>query len=369
MKNSKKLLAAVAALVVALAVSVGSTFAWFTTNDKVTVTGIQATVTTGSANLEVRLVDKDGAAYTYQIDEKNTWTSTWGYSLTLPEGLFDALELTALTDKGTSFDPAKALAAKGTETEDDDDDLEFETTNGANLMNRQGATATASKDYIEFYLQFRTTVGAEASDDDDTAGTVDLVLTEGSKVVTTDRGTEGKIIAWDSYQAGTYGTAISKGDPIDAKASDAVRVAFIPVTNWTDEEDGPIEGDSFGVWAPNEATYAGTNTATTQVAEDRGQGFWRANNGNCLAKAYELQQLATYGTGIADEIEIAYTDPGYTGIQEDEDTVVTLDAGDEYYTGMVKVRIWIEGTDGDCFNNIFGDTISATLIFTLAEED
>lgn len=55
MKATKKLIGALAALVIAIAVATGSTFAWFTTNQKVTVESLDLQVTSGNDDLQIAL--------------------------------------------------------------------------------------------------------------------------------------------------------------------------------------------------------------------------------------------------------------------------------------------------------------------------
>ena len=65
MKATKKIVGATAALVAAVALSAGSTFAWFATNSTVTATGLSVGVTESTnANLLIRALQSDGSAYT-----------------------------------------------------------------------------------------------------------------------------------------------------------------------------------------------------------------------------------------------------------------------------------------------------------------
>lgn len=307
MKASKKLIGASAALIAALAVSVGSTYAWFTNQDNVTVSGIEASVTTGDSNLEV--VQVENGSGTEGING-----TTYTYLLTSVV-LEPSIELKALTT------PTANVTDKG----------------GIGLIDsaKSPANTTNPKDYIEFFLRFR-------SNDQLT-----VKLNEGVSVTTTTNNhqTTG-IQAWDdSIIADTYGAAVTKGSVIDAVAANATRVAFL----------NGATTESHGVWEPNEALDE-DNTGSV------GKGFWKGN----LAKDYETHFNTA---GSKDYTEREYTRIYPKGTEKtlpaatNNDIVELEDGSDGYYYATVCIRIWIEGTDGDCFNNILSDNISISLGF------
>lgn len=340
MKASKKLIGASVALVAALAVSVGTTYAWFTTNEKVTVSNIEATVTTGDANLEVALVTP-----VYTQTEITGWDlGSFTYNLNLKEeiakkdyykNLFANMELTALTDKGVDGKSA--------------------TTNGVNLTDRNKAKATDGS-YITFYLAFRSP--AEEA--------IKLVLDTSSSVVSAGNEDAQNIKAWDNFGTKYSEESIGVGDDLAARAQNAMRLAVISYTDAKFSEEGALSmkaGNSVGVWEPN-----------------ANSGFSKGN----LAHDYELNKLGAeedyddyddsksdkYQKAVADLAEL-YTAPSYTAITAGTTTVATLtDIGvSGYYYSFVRINIWVEGTDGECFNNIFGDDIVISLSFAIDNED
>ena len=311
MKNSKKLIGAIAALVIALAVSVGSTFAWFTTNKKVAVDNIQATVTTGSTDLQVRRVKKDGTAI---------GDGEWSYGLIFDEDEFDNVKLDALT----SADKGKTLTGKP--------NLTTPSTAGDKGIPNYKADGTKDTDktanYIELYLEFRSTAA-------------ETIVLDATSAVTGESKGDDVILAWKD-DSSTYGTAINKGAAIASNAKNAVRVSIGKVAS--------SEETVVGVWNPN---------AT--------EGYFKGN----LAQDYELYQDAQFNSEKNKEaINTIYTDPGYDAITTGTgatDLVTLGNLNNGYYYAVICVKIWLEGTDGDCFNNIFDDSILAKLVFSIKE--
>ena len=388
MKASKKLITASVALVASLAVSVGSTFAWFTTSNYVAVGGINANVTTADSDVEVRQVASNGDVI-----------KDWAYSVQLDLSVeSENLLLTALGDPSTNgvnlYDRenyAKEVNETSTGTKT--------TANGTSTENLQDAVA--KEGFLEVYLQFRTK----------TEGVNGIYLSKASTVT----GTEGKrenVQAWAGIE-NKYGTDVTVGEEIHAEAKDAVRIGFYTVGEYTKGADREASREltasltAIGVWAPNEfllngAVYDGeTDYSTSNLYRGLMNGYYQNN----LAKDYEAYLVSNSLHGDAsldsDGVDDLYDFTGYTKyIKEGEyegaytyidgstDTAAkflqlnleektatsategTPDTGikgayngDEYKYAKLCFRLWTEGTDGDCFNNIFADEIIANLLF------
>lgn len=341
MKASKKLIGASVALVAALAVSVGTTFAWFTTNDTVTVEGISANVTTGDSNLEVAILDEAGVAL-----------SGYAYTLNLGEKISDklaALKWNALTDKG---------AAQAATTTNGFNLTTMGKKEGVNAMDVNGSTIKEGN-YLAFTLAFRT-----PSNDDNKADGVELVLTSNSSVASKhaneiDGATDAQkakyapLVATDNTLETEYGfTDFGANQPINVKAQDAMRLAFHQLTG-NKVEVADKAGSSGYVWIPSEGTGNSGDDVESEVYN--------------LAKACE--EMFTEET--YDSLETKYADPGYeTELELDESVVITLtDSNDGYLSGYLRVIIWLEGTDSDCLNSIFNDLVEISLEFKLATAD
>ena len=370
MKNSKKLIAAVAALVVALAVSVGSTFAWFTTNSKVAVTGIQANVTTGSSNLEVALVGVQGV---------KGLVGDFAYSLDLSKPIADgglaeyfaATKFDALTDAGELKKPEATATDMSTWT------WEGKTTYGQNLRNKAGEVVNddrtitkttenpgtdnakdvytvTSGSYLQFTLRFRTT--AVAGTEEEKTNGIPLYLSAASKVTSAAGDTHSDLVAQNDITE----FSITKGQTMTAKAQDAMRIAFheadveIPTESTTD--DGEVDwADDTGatgvVWEPNATSGWGDTTK--------------------LAKGKFAQLVEESLTGVS-SLAGLYTEPAYKAkenISADGEQIIKLvkDEDSDYFYADVTVVIWLEGTDEDCLNSIFGDKLTIALNFHVKE--
>ena len=342
MKNSKKLLTAVAALVVALAVSVGSTFAWFTTNKRVVVEGITANVTTGDANLEVAFVyDNDD----FDGHEKGE-IGDFGYSIDLSDYLEETLKnlkFDHLTDNGalaaTSETSAGTWAGSGK--------------NGAALTGKDGkatsaicATDEVEGNYLQFTLRFRTTTLEEG------AKSIPLKLVSDEKVsyITSEKGKKTPNIFPNKEIKDGETTAAAMGQPIVANAKDATRVAVHPATVVEPTEEGGngdvTVSDNGYVWNPNVGEGMEVFTTINMAQE---------------VEAQLTGKTTTYYAGI-------YKDPEYADLAEDAEYVVgTMKEVGDFFVVDVTFIVWIEGTDADCFNNIFDHSITINMSFELGE--
>ncbi len=313
-KATRRLLVAIFALCVAVAVSVGATFAWFTTSDTAEIAGISGQVTSGDASLEIKLVNSDGTEIAGH---------DWGYSLDLTN---DIAALTKLKFDAVSYK---------------NEEMQIKTETAAKKVTIGNAEdATNEGQYVDFYLAMRS------------VGKLDVYLGAASKVEENGENKDkGPIYGWDELADSVYGTAMRKGAPIDAKAENAVRVGFQAVNDASSWEE-PVKA---GVWAPNEAELNGkpVDKDTGANTSGHGKGFWKGN----LAQDYETR---VSGDGV-------YTYPAYTGIdckgKDDAGSLVVQlsELSGSYYMAYLHVAIWLEGTDGDCMNNIFNDKFKVNL--------
>ena len=147
----------------------------------------------------------------------------------------------------------------------------------------------------------------------------------------------GGITAWETFTKKYNNDTIDAGTDLETTAANAVRVAFFQPTVTDDKNftTAMTLGSSLGVWNPNSD-----------------KGFF---NGN-LASDYEKHLNSS-----AKE----YTETSYSATKEIGQTIVTLSEvqDDGYAYAYLGVRIWLEGTDGDCFNYVLNDKIKIDLIF------
>ena len=302
MKASKKLIGAIASLAVAASLTVGTTFAWFSSQSSVSTENIEMNVTSGSDTLQVAVLAKDGVEsdvnfkYVLSADEVKT--------------AMGAVTYTALT----SADDGKTITEKG------------------------GAAATGG--YAEFKFVFRTTME-----------NAKLILSDTAAVTAS---TTTNMITWqeweqDEYKNKDYGTTITAG-AINTKAAYASRIAF-------------LEGTNAKVWAPYEELGTGADATNTK---DAPAGYSKEN----LASDYNISKGVAGATAVTAQPITNRVYRAKDAATNDAVNVVaefpTTKTGD-FYQLTVTVKIWLEGTDGDCLDAILKDTFGVAFGFRAAK--
>lgn len=345
MKTRTKLVGAVAALTVAVALSAGTTFAWFTSNPTSTISNISANVTTGgSGNIMVAVGHSSTGSFKTGLD-----TDDIGNYLNVA---FDALCLDTTDNNLEDVDGNNAVAASG----------------------------TTGSSYQGEYIKIPLTIRTDSADS--------IVLTESSSVTGTASSEPTNITAWRTIEKNKYGNSseITQDGAIEASAYNAARVGFTVADssdNSTDYAGNPIYTGTEGtmkVWSPNEAMYSGaiveqtgtegaayslnTNVDRSSVAV-AGSNYWQNNlagdyyyymNSNTNPTNYSTGGYSNYLTN-------------YTENSSNATIVETAKVGTSSYAyAFIYVYVWIDGNDGDCFNSIFDQNIVVNLaISTLTE--
>jgi hypothetical protein len=346
MKNStKRLLVSLGFLAIALIVTTTTTFAWFSFNNTVKVTGISATVTaqdglyisTTENGVYGRTVDfkdclvdgatstqlvknnvyelrdlssADGTTYTKADGNAATTSKLSTYTLVGDAGTYDA--------KATYYTLADGVYTKTTVADADDFG-----TKKATLY-----TCTTAN-YIEFAFWLKS------------SSSYDVYLAKESTVGSEHTAKTPDIAAWGKFAAETYSTAtganaaeIAQGSSLKTlvKAENAARVSF------------QFASETATIWNPHADV-----------------GF---NKGN-LAGAYNDHINGT--TTGADITEPTSKDSAALAVDTSAATI-SVDGKDKLGSVStsntavkVTVRIWLEGKDGDCFNQILADTLNVNL--------
>ena len=301
MKASKKLIGAIAALTVAASLTVGTTFAWFSSQASVSTENIGMNVTSGSDTLQIAVLAKDAAES----------TANFKYVLSAEEvkAAMGAVTYTALT----SADDGKTITEKG------------------------GAAATGG--YAEFKFVFRTTME-----------NAKLILSDTAAVTAS---TTTNTITWqeweqDEYKNKDYGTTITAG-AINTKAAYASRIAF-------------LEGTNAKVWAPYEELGTGADATNTN---DAPAGYYKEN----LASDYNISKGVADATAVTAQPMTNRVYRAKDAATNDAVNVIaafpTAKMGD-FYQLTVTVKIWLEGTDGDCLDAILSDMFGVAFGFRAA---
>ena len=146
-----------------------------------------------------------------------------------------------------------------------------------------------------------------------------------------------------------------QGDALSTRAAYAARVAFI--TNGVGKIWAPYDYASGGDDLSHTQAGFYVNTAEKNLARDFRNALLGINDTyvcNVLNEVRLLSDaLASQNTNISDE-------PGAVAATP---IVRTVYNGENGYDAVVTVRLWLEGTDGDCLNSIFSDQISLQLVF------
>ena len=298
MKASKKLIGAIASLAVAASLTVGTTFAWFSSQSSVSTENIEMNVTSGSDALQVAVLAKDGVEsdvnfkYVLSADEVKT--------------AMGAVTYTALT----SADDGKTITEKG------------------------GAAATGG--YAEFKFVFRTTME-----------NAKLILSDTAAVTASDSSSAEPVIWEEKKGSAEYGALIGDNGEINAKAAHAARVAFIVDTNAK-------------VWAPFEE-YTVDASKTSDVAA----GYYKGNLASDYNKFLNPALSAVTAQTMLNRVYRA-KDAATNDAVNVVAAFPTTKAGD-FYQLTVTVKIWLEGTDGDCLDAILKDTFGVAFGFRAAK--
>lgn len=390
MKSSKKILGASAALGLAIALSAGSTFAWFSAgNTKVGVDSfdLSATTETNGANLDVAITTIGATS--------NPGDSEYKSLVTFGGGQLDSLKtiplkpLTyVLTGENKGFNNEKGVVTAN------------------NPSNDTG--------YITFRLVFRSTAAMDIYLNTDSA--VSPVALKGEEEEGEEPSTlELKTFSFKDSEVGKkfgdriintsagYGGSTgvdftNDADSTDrtftvrARAANAARVMF--------EEKNA--GEAKKIWSPNEYYVSGKQA---EFGVTDGNNFDENDNkiesGFCygnLASDFNYLKGAALAAGGNPTLIAALdpanneTDSGAKYVKQADYTSLALTKGESGtkiatttnvkadwvggsyitsstdYFAVVDVTFWLEGTDGDCIDSILGDKMSVLLNFKGVEK-
>lgn len=336
MKATKKLIFAAVSLVAAASLTVGSTFAWFSFQSNVELAAVQFSVDSGDENLQVAVV-----AYGASDPE----SSEFSYSLT--EG-----QIKAKINGGTEikYKPLTVSGADASNTVAATDPI---------VLVHEDKSNPLPGSYAVFDLVFRyTPVKADGetitmpslvlnSDSDISAGNIPADDESGVTIPSLTS-------AWADFDETDYGVALNEGDLINARARDAARVAFLY------DDKGTTRNK---VWAPSEAFDNDIKTYTS----DRARGFYLNN----LASDYKVQTKDSV-TNSASPAPI-YLSRIYKSLENPtsvNDFLYSKIAEFPKLSGTstssqlrVTVKVWLEGTDGDCLESFQNDKFAFILKF------
>jgi len=306
-KLMRKLSISILAVVFAVVAMGATTFAWFTITNTAKINQFEVEVTAGSG-FEIAVTNVGGAP--------SAWKST--ITKAEVEAAIGNVVLKDLTSTdGATFYPISEIGVDVNGT--DDYKLGDAVTDG----------------YAEFDIHFRSKA----------AGTVKLNMEETN--ITSTGKTKVADVAFD--EAYTGGDSFTATSDVLAYAMNAARMAI-------------IESNTLKVIL--EKAGATLNTAGTL---DNTRGFGKDHAKGALAYYIAKNQIDTTGMDLSG----LGTGPN---TEKFGDTVYTTKIADiatgpsnEWYTGKITVRIWLEGWDAECLNVIFNDHLKVNIQFEYTE--
>ena len=383
MKNSRKLLISAVALVISLAVSVSTTFAWFTISANPSLGKIDLQVKSASEGMYISMIQpkQTKVAEVNVGDQEKAAQNTFNFYKTS----YSNSDVTAILDGGSSayvllrnnsqhtIPVADALLNSGFKMRDVTfNSSALYTPAGDNTFRREndtgvdGFTTVIGPNTGEAYVSFSVYFLAQ--------NPLYVYLDVNSKVGSDNSNSTDKVTAWKSEAASTYGTAITAGQLIEAQSANAARIGFISSYNATNPstlvQSGTLSTTN-QVWEPNSSSGYSVNF-------DSGSSEWTN-----LANDYRNYYYNRGTAGNPAELWLSTATMGYLNGHKNTSTMTTtagalitqlqlngeIDDGlgsgssNVYYTAKVTVNIWIEGWDGDCFNSILDNWFTTNLQF------
>ena len=299
-KKSRKLIYSVFGLIIAFAVAVMSSYAWISMNSTTTIEGFNIDIG-NNKKLLISFTGEEGTFKAYM-----TSAEIQNY-------------LKSRYGENYSLYPAQSR-------------------DGKSIVGIDGGEA----DYISFDLYFQSNVKADIFLDPNPSATyVSSTRKSGSSV--------GYVRAWYDIIKDTYGQhpAIASGEEIVAEARNAVRISFVSGENSVIWYPNPDKGYNKDVNTFDEQNFEIRNLALEYMNEVYGYDL-------TVPEYYLDKNFSTnfYNTQTGNYI---ITDR-LVSLEYDEDM--------EAYVGCLKINIWLEGWDGDCFDSILEDRLSVGLQFT-----
>ena len=301
-KLMRKLSISILAVVFAVVAMGATTFAWFTITNTAKINQFEVEVTAGSG-FEIAVTNVGGAP--------SAWKST--ITKAEVEAAIGNVVLKDLTSTdGATFYPISEIGVDVNGTDD----------------YRLGDAVTDG--YAEFDIHFRSKA----------VGTVKLNVTETD--ITSTGKTKVADVAFD--EAYTGGDSFTATSDVLAYAMNAARMAI-------------IESNTLKVILEKKAA-----TGNVDGTLDNTRGFGKDHTKGALAYYIAKNQIDITGidlSGLAEPITQEFGNKAYTTKIAD----IATEPSNEWYTGKITVRIWLEGWDAECLNVIFSDTLQVKIQF------
>lgn len=303
-KLSRKLLVSLLLLIFSVFALGTATFAWFSLSDTATVSQFDANISS-SEGIEVSLGDSNPEFYTnIPIDAVNNFLNGAGY--------------------GVNFRMNHITSPDG---------KSFESLNGTQI------TSPSAGGYIEFPMRIRST-----------SANVPIYLAVG-----TGLSSEPKNWVADIEFKNSQGTTVYGGDANDYYIANAARFSISSVVGGTETVMVIYELPEYAYGNNTDTQYGNRVLGTTPQLEGAVH-YYNQKKGFTSYPEEDYDGLVYTGKTLP------ATDTSVVGLP----SIVTLGTNttDGYFYALIKVRVWIEGWDPDCFDALYGTKLKIDLKFT-----
>lgn len=346
MKNlTRKLFISMFAVIFAAVAMVTSAYAWFTISGTAKAKAFEANVTAGDG-IEISF-DEVSWYNTISSKDMNKYLAYLAeiaadedYATTHPFVDFDVADLTA-----QGFEIKNLTSQNGKKIE--------------KMAEVNGGTAEEAKAFVDGYIEFNLYFRSPSE------GTV--TLDPSTKFTSTGiNWTPDATVTNPQSNSGEYQTGIAAGSetPVTVYASNALRISVTGTINEAEET----------VIVARENANNGTDTTTksfgTAVAQASDDVLREENPATVTSFATAYANAKNFTVNVAGGFTLPTDLTDIPEINEAKDNyveVVELTEDNDWYTGTITVRVWLEGYDADCFNAILKDHISVELVFTKLE--
>lgn len=333
MKINTKFTIAIFGFIMSLILATGTTFAWFSMSDMAVVDTIEITAISSAYDLFIALEHSDGSA-----------PDATDYKMRLEsEELMNAIGDVQLEDLTPTAD-MKGLASS----------------NGNAASNIKVASGIGA--YVELMFYFKSAKQYDLYFDLDSV--LETGAYAGEKMSFVLPGDNGEAvmsaIKWDAGSDTVYQNLFEYYGLMDSvvlntRSAYAARIGFSSY-----ESVSSVSESEMKIWDPYE--------------KETSIGFY--NNEQAYNMAYQFERYIAEKSEItapvysappavndfkADYNNREITSKALVYLQEVESSAAN--EGGSYYGGKLKVRIWLEGNDGDCFSNIMKDKMVVSLAF------
>lgn len=327
-KNSaaKKIIPAVGMLALSATMLSTSTYAWFTMNKEVQMTGLSMTAAVGEG-MEIALAEVDGTTITMNTTPADDKSDSWGSAVVVGE-YYDKI---GLLNPASSVDGVNLYDAT-------------DATNGGKKASNFKSIDLTNNDNIATATARTTLVTDKAvtADEDSVGYCVDIPV----HLRTNKKSGSGAKENGDIYckinitpnSKSAEGSAL--GTDVDTLYK-AIRVAFIPKTEGTDSVTNifAVDSDCYG---GDKVAVSGisTKTASTNLINSKDSTF--------------VVNASKFADGIG-------VDSGLN--------IPLADGAGQYGHLDFTVRVWLEGESTSCYNDKSGQSWNIDLAFSLGEFD